>query len=175
MKETIIVDGKQFILTTDLPLTVKQKEQAIVEIRRQSGCGCGNKMANLRDAIQTLQVSKCADITMLAPANITVEDITIGATVCPSPGFVCSPDTIQCTNTGCTDSVVVVITWANSGDVSGTFTPTLAVTPLPQGIPTTYPGTQTTVSALSTATTTFSDVVLARGSNHVCIDSGIIT
>lgn len=44
MEEIITVDGRQFKLTTDRPLTVQEKTQTIAEIRKQTGCGtCGTK------------------------------------------------------------------------------------------------------------------------------------
>lgn len=51
MEEIITLDGKQFKLTTDVPLTAEQKVQTIAEIRKQTGCGtCGQprtaKMSN---------------------------------------------------------------------------------------------------------------------------------
>ncbi len=42
MEEILTVDGKQFKLITDVPLTAEQKAQTIAEIRKQTGCGtCG--------------------------------------------------------------------------------------------------------------------------------------
>lgn len=42
MEEIITVDGRQFKLTTDRPLTIEQKAQTIAEIRKSAGCGtCG--------------------------------------------------------------------------------------------------------------------------------------
>lgn len=44
MEEIITVDGRQFKLTTDRPLTAEQKAQTIAEIRKQTGCGtCGTR------------------------------------------------------------------------------------------------------------------------------------
>ncbi len=48
MEEIITLDGKQFKLTTDRPLTAEQKEQVIAEIRKQTGCGtCGPKVSKM--------------------------------------------------------------------------------------------------------------------------------
>ena len=42
MEEIITVDGKQFKLSTDRPLTAIEKAQTIDQIRKQTGCGtCG--------------------------------------------------------------------------------------------------------------------------------------
>jgi len=38
MEEIITLDGKQFKLTTDRPLTALEKAQTIAEIRKQTGC-----------------------------------------------------------------------------------------------------------------------------------------
>lgn len=38
MEEIITVDGKQFKLTTDRPLTALEKTQTIAQIRKQTGC-----------------------------------------------------------------------------------------------------------------------------------------
>jgi hypothetical protein len=47
MEEVLTIDGKQFKLTTDRPLTAEQKAQTITEIRKQTGCGtCGPKVAS---------------------------------------------------------------------------------------------------------------------------------
>ena len=48
MEEIITVDGRQFKLSTDTPLTAEQKAQTIAEIRKQTGCGtCGPKVAKM--------------------------------------------------------------------------------------------------------------------------------
>lgn len=48
MEEIITVDGRQFKLSADRPLTVQEKAQTIAEIRKQTGCGtCGPKIANM--------------------------------------------------------------------------------------------------------------------------------
>lgn len=42
MEEIITIDGRQFRLSYDTPLTAEQREQTIAQIRQQSGCGsCG--------------------------------------------------------------------------------------------------------------------------------------
>lgn len=42
MEEIVTVDGKQFKLTTDRPLTALERQQTIAQIRQQSGCSsCG--------------------------------------------------------------------------------------------------------------------------------------
>lgn len=164
MEEIIDIDGRQFKLMTDYPLTMEQKAQAIAEIRRQPECGCSDKMANLGE-IYTLPGPVCTTITMRAPANISVSDITIGGVDC---GTSACPDII-CTNYGCLphDSLPVVVTFANSGDISGNITPTLTVgtgTPIPANTPTII------VPALGDNTATFTVTAFVRGPNSVCVN-----
>lgn len=48
MEEIITVDGRQFKLTVDRPLTAEQKAQTIAEIKKQTGCGsCGPRVAKM--------------------------------------------------------------------------------------------------------------------------------
>lgn len=48
MEEIITVDGRQFKLSADRPLTVQEKAQTIAEIRKQTGCGtCGPKVSKM--------------------------------------------------------------------------------------------------------------------------------
>lgn len=48
MEEIITIDGRQFRLTTDRPLTAEQKAQTIAEIRKQTGCNtCGPRTLNM--------------------------------------------------------------------------------------------------------------------------------
>ena len=42
MEEIVTVDGRQFKLSVDRPLTATEKAQVLTEIRKQTGCGtCG--------------------------------------------------------------------------------------------------------------------------------------
>jgi uncharacterized protein YjdB len=97
------------------------------------------------------------------PANITIQNITIGGVPCAGA---CS---ITCV-TNCPAIVEIIITWGNSGGSSGTFTPWVTVT---GGSQTT--GTQITVTPGGTETTTFSGVSLPQGTRDICFDTGIIT
>lgn len=46
MEEIIALDGKQFKLTVDRPLTATEKAQVLADIRKQTGCGtCGTRTA----------------------------------------------------------------------------------------------------------------------------------
>lgn len=49
MEEIITLDGRQFKLSTDRPLTALEKQQTIAQIRQQTGCtsGCGQRVSNM--------------------------------------------------------------------------------------------------------------------------------
>lgn len=124
MEEIITVDGMQYVLTYNTQLTEEQRMQTILDIRKQSGCGCGNKAAHL-GGVHTLQGHAYATINMLAPPNITVTDINIGGIDCPSGAC---PDTI-CTSIGCaTDTRNVIVRYENSGDIPVNIVPNIALT-----------------------------------------------
>ena len=106
-------------------------------------------------------VNQCITVNMQQPATITIQSITVNGAPCGSCNVTCP--------TGCPSDISVVVTWANSGDFSGTFTPTITV----DTAPTT--GTSVTVLAGGTNTSTFSVTGLARGSHNICVDSGTIT
>jgi hypothetical protein len=66
MEEIITVDGRQFKLSTDRPLTAHEKAQTIAEIRKQTGCStCGPRVANMGDDWQY------GGIRSLAPTCVT--------------------------------------------------------------------------------------------------------
>jgi hypothetical protein len=97
-----------------------------------------------------------------AQAIITIQDITIDGTSCTGGcNIIC---------TVCPAVVDIVVTWANSGDSSGTFTPTVTVD---TGSP--MLGTTITITSGSTGTTTFSTVSLPRGTPTICFNTGTIT
>jgi hypothetical protein len=124
MEEIITVDGMQYVLTYDTPITEEQRTQTISNIRKESGCGYGNKAAHL-GGVHTLQGYAHATINMLAPPNITVTDINIGGIDCPSGAC---PSTI-CTSIGCaTDTRNVVVRYENSGDIPANIVPNIALT-----------------------------------------------
>ena len=122
MEDIITVDGTQYVLTYDSPLTEEQRTQTISNIKKESGCGCGNKAAHL-GGVYTLQEAY-ANINMFAPAYITVTDISVGGIDCPTG--LC-PDAI-CTSIGCaTDTRNIVSRYTNSGDISIDIVPNLTV------------------------------------------------
>lgn len=67
MEEIVTVDGRQFKLTVDRPLSALEKSQVIADIRKQSGCGtCGRpgvRTMEGRAGIATLQVCTKATIS----------------------------------------------------------------------------------------------------------------
>ena len=165
MIEIVTIDGKQFELTTEYPLTEQQRQQTISDIRRQTGCTSCNKTRSLDGSIQTL-AAPCIDVVIQAPANVTVQKIEIGAVDCTDG--VCSP--IVCSGGGCPASMTtsVTVTFANSGDIAQEITPTLNVGPT--GSEMLYNITPATVSIppIGSNTATFTGVVLVRGPNHIC-------
>jgi hypothetical protein len=123
MEETITVNGTQYILTYNTPITAEQRMQTISDIRRQSEYIYDNEVTNL-GVNNSPQGSAHATINMQAPANITVTNISVGGTDC-STGT--CPDTI-CTSIGCvTETRNVAARYTNSGDISANIIPNLAV------------------------------------------------
>lgn len=169
MKEIVTIDGKQFELITEYPLTEQQRQQTISDIRKQSGCSSCNKTQSLGNGIQTL-ASPCIDVIVQAPATITITNVTIVDAVCTTtcPNIICP--TVAC------DSITrdIDVTFENSGDLPGSITPTLVVnditaTGTPPGT-TIVPARVTPASANGAITARFSGVALGRGSNHICAD-----
>jgi len=116
-----------------------------------------------------LQNQACASMMMLQGPTISVTGINIGGVDC-GPGGPC-PSSLICTNDGCVppDMVPVVVTFANSGDIDGPISPTLSVGGVDTGIVPTE-GMSITVPAGGSATATFADVTLLRGSNDICVN-----
>jgi hypothetical protein len=77
MEETITVDGKQFLLMTDIPLTAEQRGQAIAEIRKQSGCGCGKTVS--ATGVETL-TNTCTRTSAFVGESITLKASAAGGT-----------------------------------------------------------------------------------------------
>jgi hypothetical protein len=95
------------------------------------------------------------------PADITIQNITIGETQCT---YGC---TMVCT-TGCPAIVDIVVIWANSGGSSGTFTPWVTIGGGDQ-----ITSEKITVAPGETGTTTFSSVSLPRGIPRLCFNIDI--
>lgn len=163
MNEIVTIDGRQFELIAEYPLTEQQIQQTISDIRKQSECSSCNKTQSLNGSIQTLTLP-CINVEVQVPATIAITNVTISGVDC-STGT-CPP--ITCTSiTDCTITRNVAVTFTNSGDQSGNITPTLTVntvpatgTRLPVGTVTVSPGTPVVV--------TFFDVTLSRGPNSIC-------
>jgi hypothetical protein len=172
MEELITLDGKQFKLMSDYPLTAFERQQTISDIRKQSGCSSCNKTQSLGNGIQSLQNSTCVSVILQAPASIAVTSIVIGESVCvTSPPYTCP--SIPCDDLACTTMAKnVVVRFTNSGDVDGTITPTIVVTdkdglasgPIP---PDASPAPVPHGSYLDV---TWTAVRLSRGSNNVCVN-----
>jgi len=117
----------------------------------------------IKASLNTAKTGLTGFSSFTAPANITMQNVTVGETSCTSG---CN---IGC-QTSCPTIVDIVITWTNSGGSSGTFTPSITIA---GGSP--IPGTQITILPLEIGITTFSGVSLPEGAQNVCIDTGTIT
>ena len=115
-------------------------------------------------------VSQCITVNMQEP-DITINSMEIGATsciTCNGPSACPTPCNVPCTGGTCPSSVVVTVTWGNTGNISGTFSPkaNTTIASVPASVQ---------VAAGSTSTCTFTVPGLARGPNNICVDSGTIT
>lgn len=72
MEEIITVDGKQYKLTYDKPLTVEQRTQTIESVRKQTGCGTcgGQRMINVGGIIKSMATTCTKTTIQTAPNNI---------------------------------------------------------------------------------------------------------
>lgn len=85
MEETITLDGRQFKLSYDRPLTAEQRAQTIAQIRQQTGCGGGcGQPKTLSDwgyggfgSIQAM--ATCATGTKASGETITLTSTPAGA------------------------------------------------------------------------------------------------
>lgn len=173
MKEIVTIDGKQFELTTEYPLTEQQRQQTISDIRKQSWYNSYNKIQNLGNGIQTL-AAPCIDVIVQAPAAIVITNITIGETLGTEDSCLlgtCNP--VICSNTGCTVTRKTVVTFENSGDIDQLIIPKLSVgtteytTTIPASV--TVPARATPTSANGTIDVMFDNIILNRGSNNICV------
>jgi hypothetical protein len=169
MKEIVTIDGKQFELDIEYPLTEQQRQQTILDIRKQIGCSTCNKTQSLENGIQTLSQA-CVDVVVKAPTNITLTSIVIGGQAACSPGSPGTCPSITCIATDCVSMTAdVVVTFGNSGDIDGIVTPTISVrggTAIPHN-PVSIP-----VLANGSAIATWANVVFNRGptANSVCVN-----
>lgn len=107
-----------------------------------------------------------------AIAVITIQSIVAQSTTCDQCSTPpCAACDIVCPGGTCPSTIIITVTWANSGGVDGFITPT-AIT----GI-TTIPSDpiNVTVPAGGTVVCIFTVSDLSRGEHDICIDSGIIT
>jgi len=178
MKEILTIDGKQYELTAEFPLTEQQRQQTISDIIKQSECSYCNKTQSLLNG--TLE--SCIDVTVVAPAT-TIKSVTVGMPdMLPDTCISGTCNPITCSAPDCTDITVdIIITFENSGDVDTYVIPAIRV----RESPTLVQGTRTTVPAATVTGTppvmtpgstsaTFSGVVLTEGSNNVCASFTIV-
>lgn len=128
MEEIITVDGRQFKLMTDRPLTVQEKTHTIGEIRKQTGCGtCGSK-APVRTMDPNWQYGgRVASMAGLATCTKTTASSTIGdvVTLGATPDLGTAPYTVTFLGQFGTAPVVLVAGAAPYGLV-GTNPQTIA-------------------------------------------------
>jgi len=96
MEEIVTVDGRQFKLVTDRPLTMEQKAQVIADIRKQTECEtCSQKSTD----IYTLP-SGNTELKMMSPAT------------CPtSPKYPGQTLTMSASGSGGTPPYTIVFQW----------------------------------------------------------------
>ena len=75
MEEIVTLDGRQFKLTVDRPLTATEKAQVLTEIRKQTGCGtCGPRtmstgFANIQSMLTCFAGTKSSGDTITLSAS----------------------------------------------------------------------------------------------------------
>jgi hypothetical protein len=83
MEEIVTVDGKQFKLTTDRPLTALEKSQTIAQIRAQTGCSSCRQPASLSpgfgDMYGLYDTGTCVGTTKASGSTITLASAPNGA------------------------------------------------------------------------------------------------
>lgn len=170
MEEIITLDGKQFKLTTDVPLTAEQKVQTIAEIRKQTGCGtCGQPSARMGIDWQYGGVKSMAPNTPTCPistapggsaATAKLAGSTVAMVATPVQGVApYSVEFFMSAANNMTDSVAAATAvhipgLGEGGDRLGAVNPATGVT---EGTPTTRTLTLTTTD-LNGATKKGSDL-----------------
>jgi len=104
--------------------------------------------------------------------NITIQNTTVESIPCvPCDTPPCTTScNVVCPGGSCPSTIVVTVTWENSGGVDGTFSPIATI-----GSTTIFSvPTSITVPAGLTAYCTFTIPGLERGMNNICIDSGTV-
>jgi hypothetical protein len=129
MEEIITVDGKQFKLSTDRPLTALERAQTIAQIRQQTGCGtCGGKAAQLRSMDSGLGYG---EIKSMGPCAAGLKgsgplDDPVSLVAAPDGGV--GPYTVKFYIKRNTEAYVLMATGAGTpalGTVTGTNTQTV--------------------------------------------------
>lgn len=126
MEEMITLDGRQFKLTVDRPLTTTEKAQVMAEIRKQTGCGsCGQKvMANMSNYDIYSMTASCTSGPKATTDTITLASAPMFGTGPYKATFLKSPYTsTNTTGSDCsTISATRLGTWTGTG---ATTNPTL--------------------------------------------------
>lgn len=179
MKEIVTIDGKQFELMTEYPLTEQQRQQTISDIRQHTGCSSCDKTQSLDGSIQTL-TTDCVNVEVKAPPLVSVASLRIvdelDVTDTCATGT-CNPIVCSGACTGVLRKVIVSL--ANAGDMALAVYTRLQVREGHTAIllatyttsaTTSVPARVTPTSDDGTADVEFTGVALARGSNNVCAD-----
>jgi hypothetical protein len=181
MKEIVTVNGKQFEIVTEYPLTEQQRQQTISDIRKQSGCSTCNQAHGLEGNILGLanpDTGGCISVKVAVPATITVKNIKI-VDMSSGTGIDDTCGTGTCTTIACgsVNACIVVrdvvVTLENSGDIDADVALTLKIRNSPTSTSpihvTVYAATGTPPAMTPTpASVTFAGVELTRGTNDVC-------
>ena len=126
MEEIITLDGKQFKLTTDRPLTTLEREQTISEIKKQTGCSSCHQPKSLSGfgGIQSLP-GTCPtgktggdSLTMVATAISGIAPYT-AKFYKDVTGTLLAPNRIQIGDTSALSSISIA---ADGGTATDTYT-----------------------------------------------------
>ena len=162
MEEIVIVEGKQFKLTTDHPLTAEQKAQTIAEIRKQTGCGtCGQpRTAKMGNDWQYGGVRSLVDVDTGTGSScpITVKATSDGMTMTSTPTQGVAPYSIDFRRSKANDpsTAITVANYGTTTDsilaarlgtgLAGTNPPGQTLTGSPQANPVTGVTENTTIT-----------------------------
>jgi hypothetical protein len=80
MEEIITLDGRQFKLTTDRPLTAQERQQTISQIRAQTGCSSCRQPNTLGGFADMLGLASDGLATCFGGTKASGEAITLAAT-----------------------------------------------------------------------------------------------
>ena len=135
MEEILTIDGRQFKLSTDRPLTATEKAQTIAQIRQQTGCGsCGPARTMTAGFANIQSMLTCFGGTKSSGDSVTLTATPAGA-VGPyyvrfwrksAPGAYTELGTVRTvTETGSTSTTITL----GDADLTGAVGDTTAGTP----------------------------------------------